>query len=46
MRRYVSSGRTKTLDEAIELALEYEAMTMVEELTKEKGVIFIRSHLM
>ena len=31
MRRYVTLGRTKTLDEAIELALEYEAMTKVEE---------------
>ena len=31
IRRYVTLGRTKTLDEAIELAFKYEAMSKVEE---------------
>ena len=38
MRRYVTLGRTKTLDEAIELALEYEAMTKVEEFRKRRTI--------
>ena len=38
MTRYVTLGRTKTLDKAIELALEYEAMTKVEEFRKHRAI--------
>ena len=38
MRPYVTLGRTKTLDEAIELTLEYEAMTKVEEFRKQHAI--------
>ena len=38
MRRYVTLGRTKTLDEAIKLALEYEAKTKVKEFRKRRAV--------
>ena len=34
MRRCVTLGRTKTLDEKIRLAFEYEAMSKVEEFRK------------
>ena len=43
MRRYVTLGRTKALDEAIELALEYEAMTKVEEFRKRRAIHSISS---
>ena len=38
MRRYVILSRTKTLDEAIKLALEYEAMTKVKEFRKRRAI--------
>ena len=38
MRCYVTLGKTKTLDEAIELTLEYEAMTKVEEFRKCRAI--------
>ena len=38
MRRYVTLGRTKTLNEEIKLALEYEAMTKVEEFRKRHAI--------
>ena len=38
MKRYVTLGRTMTLDEAMELALEYEAMTKVKEFRKRRAI--------
>ena len=35
MRRYVALGRTKTLDEAMELAFDYDAMKKIAELRKK-----------
>ena len=42
-RSYVTLGRTNTLDEAIELALDYEAMTKVEEFIKRRVIHTISS---
>ena len=38
MKRYVTLGRTRTLDKAIELVLEYEATTKVEEFRKRSAI--------
>ena len=43
MRRYVTLGRTLTLDEAIELALE--AMTKVKEFRKRRAFHTISSDM-
>ena len=42
-RRYVTLDKTKTFDEAIGLALEYEAMTKVEEFRKRRAIRTISS---
>ena len=43
MRRYVTLGRTKTLEEAIEIAIEYDAMTKIEEFRKRRAIHTISS---
>ena len=45
MRRYVTLGRTKTLDKAINLALEYEAMTKVEEFRQRRAIHAISTQI-
>ena len=45
MRRYVTLGWTKTVDNAIELAPEYEAITKVETFIKRRAIHSISSDL-